>query len=180
MILSLALQLVTYLSFYFAIIFFFIKKDKKNLKFKLIQIFGAISIVLNLVFCFYNYVDFGVINYLGVFFISCGLAVFYLALYASRKHSLYIAFDQQNSVSSLLTTGIYSKVRHPFYLSYSLVWIGSPLSSGNIFLVLNLVPLLYLYVMAARDEEEAFLKSKFNLDYAQYMRSTKMFIPYIF
>src|SRR5215217_446624 len=80
------------------------------------------------------------------------LVLFWAAIRASRTARLRFAFDEQPP-HSLVTVGPYQYVRHPFYTSYLLFWIGWALTTWSLWSILPLIIIATLYVMAARLEE---------------------------
>ena len=62
----------------------------------------------------------------GVIIGALGLWLFYRTIAASRDRGLHFAFDPDNPVS-LVTTGPYRVVRHPFYTSYLIFWVAMTL-----------------------------------------------------
>jgi protein-S-isoprenylcysteine O-methyltransferase Ste14 len=93
-----------------------------------------------------------------------------------RTETELFAFEK---TSSLVTTGLYKRIRHPMYSSLLLLswgaflknpsWIGAALAGfASLFLVLT----------AEADEAECL--AHFGDEYQTYMGSSKMFIPYLF
>jgi protein-S-isoprenylcysteine O-methyltransferase Ste14 len=81
--------------------------------------------------------------------------------------------------SSIVKHGIYRWVRHPSYTGGMLYNIGIGLALTNWVSVLLLAfGMAVFYVYRVRVEEEALCKT--HGDYADYMRHTKRFIPFIF
>lgn len=79
---------------------------------------------------------------------------------------------------SLVTTGPYRFVRHPFYLAFFVGMIGFGLSTANWFLLATaLVPAGFLFVRTPI--EEAKLIERFGDDYRHYMAKTGRFLPTI-
>ena len=77
----------------------------------------------------------------------------------------------------LITWGAYKYIRHPMYFSVFLMMFGVTLveiNLLNIFLYLLLMGVLYL---KAKKEES--LWSKELPKYKEYMKTTKMFIPFV-
>ena len=85
---------------------------------------------------------------------------------------------QVEDTSRLITTGLYKYIRHPMYLSLILAGFGVYLKDWGfpqwIFALINLIAL----ILTARIEEKEML-NKFGNDYREYMKKTKMFIPFI-
>jgi protein-S-isoprenylcysteine O-methyltransferase Ste14 len=107
-----------------------------------------------------------------------GTALFWWAVRASRKARLRFAFDEEHP-DSLLTSGPYRIVRHPFYTSYLLFWIGWGVAVWSPWAVLVVAIMLVLYVRAALMEERKFSLSPLASDYAVYRRRAGLFWPRI-
>lgn len=77
---------------------------------------------------------------------------------------------------TLVTSGPFRYVRHPFYVAFSLGALGESLSMANWFLLLSgCVPLAFL-VARTRIEEQKLIE-RFGDDYRHYMRTTGGFFP---
>ena len=80
--------------------------------------------------------------------------------------------------TTIVTTGLYGYIRHPLYLSLLLLGFGAMLKNpGYIQIVLSIINLLAL-ILTARVEEGEMIK-KFGVEYRDYMKKTKMFVPYV-
>ena len=79
---------------------------------------------------------------------------------------------------TLVTTGPYRYVRHPFYLAFAMGMVGGSLVTANWFLLVSgLIPLAFL--IARTRIEEAKLIERFGDDYRRYMAKTGRFFPRI-
>jgi protein-S-isoprenylcysteine O-methyltransferase Ste14 len=112
----------------------------------------------------------------GLVLIGFALWLFFRAIAASRDKRLKLVFDVENPVS-LVTTGPYRYVRHPFYTSYLIFWTGLAVASWSAWSVPILAVMLALYIVAARGEEQKFARSEMAADYAAYRARTGMFVP---
>jgi len=87
--------------------------------------------------------------------------------------------DQMEDTSRLITTSLYRYIRHPMYLSLMLVGFGVLAKNCGylqwLFAVINFVAI----ILTAKAEEKEMMV-KFGDDYKEYMKRTKMFIPFIF
>lgn len=87
-----------------------------------------------------------------------------------------LAFEK---TTELVTSGIYKYIRHPLYCSLLLlawgIFFKLPSLPGTL---LVLMANLFLILTAKADEREC--AQFFGDSYRDYMRNTKMFIPYIF
>jgi protein-S-isoprenylcysteine O-methyltransferase Ste14 len=78
----------------------------------------------------------------------------------------------------LVKAGIYSLIRHPLYLSLFLLGTGAMMKDLNIpTLTLGAVNLVAVYFTALIEEKE--MEERFGPAYRQYMKETKMFIPFL-
>ena len=78
--------------------------------------------------------------------------------------------------ATLVTTGPYRWVRHPFYLSVALVVLANSLLAANWFLFTTGVAVVVLQVIRTRKEEHNLI-AKFGDDYRTYMGQTGRFLP---
>jgi protein-S-isoprenylcysteine O-methyltransferase Ste14 len=77
---------------------------------------------------------------------------------------------------TLVTTGPYRYVRHPFYLSFALAVVGGSLAMANWFILLaGALPLGFL--VARTRIEEAKLAERFGAEYEEYRRRVGRFVP---
>jgi len=87
-----------------------------------------------------------------------------------------LAFEK---TTALVTTGIYRYIRHPLYSSLLLlawgIFFKSPSWSGG---VLVIVTTISLALTAKADEAEC--AKFFGTAYQDYMKTTRMFIPFLF
>lgn len=90
----------------------------------------------------------------------------------ARSYNYQIKEKQQ-----LITTGIYKYIRHPIYSGIMLMFIGSELIVQS-YLVFVYVLLFYGAYKQAR-WEETLLVSHFGNEYKNYMKQSKMFLPFL-
>jgi protein-S-isoprenylcysteine O-methyltransferase Ste14 len=92
-----------------------------------------------------------------------------------RPDSHLLAFER---TTKLVTSGIYKFIRHPLYSSlFLLAWgifFKAPSQTG---ITLTLLATLFLYATAKADEAECV--QTFGTEYQEYMKRTKMFVPYV-
>ncbi|HEY9011711.1 MAG TPA: isoprenylcysteine carboxylmethyltransferase family protein, partial [Devosia sp.] len=103
-------------------------------------------------------------------------ALFWAAIRASRAGRLRLAFDPGNP-RSFVNEGPYRFVRHPFYVSYIILWGGFAIATWSALAIVPFLVMLAVYIYAARDEERKFGLTDMADDYAGYRRRTGMFIP---
>ena len=87
--------------------------------------------------------------------------------------------DALEATTQLVKSGIYRFIRHPLYASLLFLGWGIFFKSPSLLEgCLAAVSTAFLYATARADEAECLVK--FGEDYAEYMKKTRMFIPYIF
>jgi protein-S-isoprenylcysteine O-methyltransferase Ste14 len=79
----------------------------------------------------------------------------------------------------LVTTGPYSLVRHPGYLSGIAAFVGITLSMGSLLSSLATVTSLYVVIRRIEGEEEMLIEA-FGDEYRAYQRRTRRLIPLIY
>jgi protein-S-isoprenylcysteine O-methyltransferase Ste14 len=78
----------------------------------------------------------------------------------------------------LIKSGIYRYIRHPLYCSLLLLGTGIMFKDPGTFqLIAGAVNIIALFFTAKIEEKEMLVK--FSNQYADYMKETKMFIPFI-
>jgi len=78
----------------------------------------------------------------------------------------------------LVRSGLYKYIRHPLYCSLILLGTGIMLKdSGTLQLIAGAVNLIAVYITSRIEERE--MISRFGDSYIDYMKETKMFIPFI-
>lgn len=78
---------------------------------------------------------------------------------------------------SLNTTGIYSMVRHPLYLGNYLMWMGIVVFSFNIYFIIIVSLLFWIYYERIMFAEERFLEKKFGEAYLEWSKKVPAFFP---
>lgn len=112
---------------------------------------------------------------------SCGIASMLIcgALLVWTFHSLGSNLTDTvvtRSNHTLVTTGPYRYVRHPFYLAVLIAIVGVALTMANwFFLLAGTVPLAFLFARTRIEEEK--LVERFGEDYREYMRRVGRFVP---
>lgn len=78
----------------------------------------------------------------------------------------------------LVMTGPYYLIRHPIYTGIAIAAFGSMVTVGFMWLVWFI--LLFTYFIYSAKKEEKVMLQQFPKEYADYMKRTKMLIPFIF
>ena len=112
-----------------------------------------------------------------------GVAVFVSGLALAIWARIYLGRNwgmpmTEKADPELVTTGPYSRIRHPIYSGIILAMIGTTIAVTVYWLVV--VVLLGGYFVFSAFTEERFMGERFPESYPQYKRSTKMLIPFVF
>jgi protein-S-isoprenylcysteine O-methyltransferase Ste14 len=98
--------------------------------------------------------------------------------WAHKKHKQ--AHEESQEIKAIVTTGVFSKIRHPLYLSIIFMNIGIALAFGVMMtFILALLTIIH-WVLTALKEEDALI-NEFPAEYAIYKQSVRWrMIPWIF
>jgi len=88
----------------------------------------------------------------------------------------WVPLSKTTEGQELVTEGIYSRVRHPFYLSVLILFLGVTIISGNLYGLLFLILTVIALIIRIR-KEEIELIDKFGEKYKKYKKETPMIIP---
>ena len=77
----------------------------------------------------------------------------------------------------LNSTGIYSTVRHPLYLGNYFIWAGIAVFTYNIYFIVIMSLLFWIYYQRIMFAEEKFLERKFGVEYINWSKGVPSFIP---
>ena len=117
-----------------------------------------------------------------ILFITCilfsfsGQVIRAIAIGTSSKHTSGRNTKEQVA-DALNTKGIYSTVRHPLYLGNYFMWIGIVMFTYNIWFVLLVSLLFWLFYERIMFAEERFLERKFGQDYVDWSMKVPPFWP---
>lgn len=84
---------------------------------------------------------------------------------------------KQQVAAVLNSTGMYSLLRHPLYLGNYLIWLGISVATLNIYFVVIISLLFWVYYERIMFAEERFLEGKFGDVYLNWSNTLPAFIP---
>jgi len=109
-----------------------------------------------------------------VVFIPFIISAIWFGIMGAREVTLKVA--ETHKVEKIVTTGVYSYIRHPQYFGGILAHIGITLLLSS-YLSLLITPLiLFINVLLSWKEEKELIK-EFGDDYREYKQNVPMFIP---
>ncbi len=88
--------------------------------------------------------------------------------FSHRAH--HHGHEQSEQIEGLVTTGVFSHVRHPMYLSLILMYLGLAIAWGVVWMLVPAILFSVVTVLVAVKEEE-YLLQRFGRAYEEYMRS---------
>lgn len=146
-----------------------------------LHIFYAASIVEILIrhFAFNKCRYSDTIFYLGFFLAIMGQAIRSLAMYTAKQNFSHYIQRQHNPKHQLVTSGIYSVLRHPSYFGWFYWIIGVQLVSQNIVCLGLGVYKIWWFFNQRIEFEEGLLVEFFKEDYEKYRKETITGIPLI-
>ncbi|MBL7543265.1 MAG: isoprenylcysteine carboxylmethyltransferase family protein [Bdellovibrionaceae bacterium] len=118
-----------------------------------------------------------------IFLISFMLLISLSLFWYAKRTIENVKFDvifSKKTPEVIVMEGPYRLIRHPFYTSYIVTYLGLILLNYNFLVSLVAGVLVVDYVFAALNEEKKFLTSSFSKEYKSYQSKTKMFFPFIF
>lgn len=115
----------------------------------------------------------------GIWLCALSYSLSLVLFWSSVKEAKSLDFAFSNHVGSLITTGPFRLVRHPFYASYLMAFVASTLLLNTIYHWVSLLYLVSFYSLSARKEEGLILLSPQGDSYRQYQQRVGMFIPRI-
>ena len=92
-------------------------------------------------------------------------------LFVAARIELGRAFSVQAKATTLVTTGVYSRIRNPIYFFGTIFMLGIVIWTGRPWLLLIFVVLIPLQVVRSRKEEQV-LTEKFGAAYLDYKQKT--------
>jgi protein-S-isoprenylcysteine O-methyltransferase Ste14 len=82
------------------------------------------------------------------------------------------------NTSVLVKKGLYKYIRHPLYLSLFIFGTGIMFKNpGTVQIILDFVNLIAVFLTSKIEEKE--MIARFGKEYEEYIKETRMFVPYI-
>jgi len=103
--------------------------------------------------------------------IGLAVAVIGLAGVFVSRYTLGKSFSIKAKATALVTTGIYSRIRNPIYVSGVVFIIGIAIMLWRLYLLGLLVVIIPMQIWRARNEARV-LEEKFGEEYREYRRRT--------
>ena len=131
--------------------------------------------ILGLFFSWSKLPFFPMLNIIGGILILSG---FLFHIYAGKNHKQ--AHEKSADIVKIVNNGVFSKIRHPLYLTAIIINLGIALAFGVVLTLLIALCSSFHWIITAL-KEEVFLLQKFDQDYSQYKKNVRWrFLPGIF
>lgn len=117
------------------------------------------------------------LSWIGLIAFTVGIAIQSIAMWQLR--SFYTVRLGVRENQKLVTTGIYSTIRHPGYFSYLLSIAGIGLSLSSLATLIFLLP-IFLFLRSRIANEEKMMLTEYGDSYRQYMLKTWHLIPFVY
>lgn len=112
-------------------------------------------------------------------YINIGCAVTAFTMILNGWYNIYKKYwSKKTGTGSLVKTGIYKYIRHPQYTGLLLLSLGMMIEWATLPLLILYPVMLFMYIRLAKREEKDMV-GEFGDEYRKYMKSTKMFIPFV-
>lgn len=85
-------------------------------------------------------------------------------------------FDVRKAASTLITDGPYRYSRNPTYVSLSMLYVGLGFVFNNAWILLLVIPVLFIMDRKVIAREEKHLEETFGKDYAQYKLAVRRWL----
>ena len=103
--------------------------------------------------------------------LGAGMAVLGLALWVLARLQIGKSFSVSAQARKLVTTGLYSKFRHPIYYFAGVAFSGLFIAWGRLYPFLIFLVMYSVQILRMK-KEEAVLKQAFGDEYRRYRAST--------
>jgi protein-S-isoprenylcysteine O-methyltransferase Ste14 len=175
--LVLLLAVTAYGSYIWGAQFFFSSADKGAVRGKQrISLLVGGAIALNLGYLLLAPTTSTMLGLLALGLFAGSLMLFWCTVLTATSVPLAFLGSLQSPVA-ILQSGPYQWIRHPFYTSYILGWLGAALGSPHPLTWTTCIGLTLLYTRAAQQEENCLLLSPLGAEYSFYQSTTGMFFP---
>lgn len=137
---------------------------------------ALVSSTLAIIWMFSNPTDDGR-AFISVLLILLGAVIRIVSkLYLGGNFSHSVKIDREHK---LITTGIYSQLRHPSYLGTLLIIGGAAFALSPIPCVIVII-LVFIFAEKRVTREEALMIKHFGKTYEDYIAKTKKYFPYLY
>ena len=174
-------ELLLFSSFVYVLANWFVKQQDglERIELKLIKIVGLLAMLAHICASVWYPFPNPIIFTIGIVLLILSGCLFITTYNTFKKNPPAVAFSTIIT-TELKTQGPYKFIRHPFYTSYSLAWLGGAFATGCWWLIFFFFVLGIIYYKAAKEEEQQWLQGNSASLYASFIKTTGMFFPKLF
>ena len=155
------------------------KRTRFRNQFRFIEYGYYVVLVLQLFFPFLSFDPNWITRLLGIALFAAGVWMSIEGRRALGTNWNHMIDYQVKEKQALVTDGIYKYSRHPIYAGFFIMLTAVQIVFHSWLWVLVVVAILpFIYLQSKK--EESILARNFGKEYLRYLRSSKMFFPYIF
>lgn len=165
--------LISYISWGYGGLFVFRTVSAKDGVIKFFVSVVIYLLVMCSVFEIYRQVQGFIICSLTIGLVLSSLTLFWWAIKENPNRSLEFALTSTKE-KSVISSGPFKYVRHPFYCAYMITWLSYALYAQTTISFVISFSMVLLFIYAAWSEEREF---SFNEQYQEYKSQVGMFIP---
>ena len=170
-IVTISVCLAAFASFGWGVLWFFTKPSGLTWRAAMVAVVGLCLSVWNVFGAWRSPVgDWTLLAAAGLHLIAA--ALFWAAASACPAGGL-TAIYETDVPTHVVRGGPYRFMRHPFYTSYTLYWIGGAVASASPISIAGALVMAAIYAHAARAEERKFAASAIAGAYAKYRQGTR-------
>jgi protein-S-isoprenylcysteine O-methyltransferase Ste14 len=114
------------------------------------------------------------VQWIGLGLAALGFILGILAVIQFRR--VHAGLDPRKPTKVLVTSGIYRFTRNPIYLGFVLILIGFPLTMGNYWGAILVLPLVTFMNNLIIKHEEAYLEKEFKDQFVDYCSHVKRWL----
>ncbi len=172
--LTVTIEVLLFSGFIWALAGRFVKAyEVKRWELQFIKVSGIAFVISHLTAALLHPVPDLALAIIGTILLLASFGLFFWTL-KSFKQPPAVAFADA-IIAPLNTSGPYRFIRHPFYTSYLMAWLGGTFATGCWWLILTFLSMCVIYWKAASEEERQWLSGKNEQAYRSYMQKTGKF-----
>jgi protein-S-isoprenylcysteine O-methyltransferase Ste14 len=111
---------------------------------------------------------------IGIILIVAGIGTILYSAWLFRKAQTRI--EPWKTTSHIIKTNIYSLSRNPIYFAFLIIGLGVAFMANSLWIVLSLIPLIFLLNTLVIQKEERYLEKKFGQEYLEYKAQVRRWI----
>ncbi len=136
--------------------------------------FTQLGLTFNVLFVFYFEIYSQILVWIGFILMIMGMGFNLLVRRELGKN--WVPLSKTTEGQELVTSGIYSKIRHPFYASILILFLGVAVIALNVYALLFYILFIIAVIIRIKKEEKKLI-DKFGDEYKVYREEVPMLLP---